>query len=690
MRRRRWLKRILLALVALAVIGYVAFWALLFNPLEADVDHLDALVPIPPDKVGQPGVPLSYVVRGPALRKLWTEGFGEAHVRGSPAFQSLVDEYQLEQFLFKQVRDVEEQIRAATKGAFELDVLGDVFGREFLLAGDIDLDQSDHQITDSPYLFLTRVTWKGKLLDVLRYDTVRERVERATRGSDELDEGYRIERTRYWYEVSPPSGKFSRDPEREQKYYFARIRDVLAVSNREELIDGAVRCAERQGDGSIREEIGYKKSHAFDGSADDLRVWVSVHRLDRKGGLTSKLAPAPNEPRSIWHLPFQIVPPALVWDVSLELAGGAADRLVTEIALAEAKLGGDQDLPSKVDSAWRAEPFSFDAWNTEVAERAPRDSTVLAARFAIEPEDFFVLLLDQLTGDQRSLLLDHLQEKNLTPEGFARDIGLYFQNHVGLVLSRLDAEVDGLPLDDPATGGDVDPSPATTLIFRLRDVADAGTLLDSLVSRLSYLGVTMDRRPERSEARPGLDLYPLKLADWQLPDSWTLVKLAIAVRDDRFYLSTNRDALLRLIDTEPESSFASLPEVQAMRDRLPDLAGMLAVVRGRKLRQLLADGRWGAAHEAAAAITESPARLGQERMRLTRELGPLYPDFRELQERITKAMEEWIAETYAREFAVGLARRRDTIESLDPVRAIGFALTLGKSASTGRIVLECE
>jgi hypothetical protein len=672
MRNRRRLIRLakfLGVLFGLFVVLVVLFWIFCFNPFEGDLEHLDGLVP---NKFAGRGV--SYVIRAPSLETLSDSAFFAERVRTSPGWRNLEKGLNLDQLLFDQIRDTEQQVRVALGGLVEFNVMDDVFGREVLVAGDIDFDDP----RASPYLFLTRISWKMKFLDLLGYDSVRERVNQPGR--------FTIRAKRDWFEIVIEDPAWKNDPEEELIYYLARVRDVLAFSNDLDLIKDAVFLRDMSVESLRVRHPGYQGSLPFGSEGRVASAWFDVDVLDKNEKLSELLRPDATEPREIEDLFLELLPPHTQYDASFELDLDDGDRLTTSIRFAKPKR-----TPKHLMSFYRGDWFENGDIISELGRFAPEKRTIALGALSIDPVAFLTMIYTYQHPDLQKLVGDELVKAGLTHEGLAEDLGRYMKGPVGLILTRINEKVDGLDFDNESKGDAVNPRPAVHLTMRFRNMSHISHFLEYLADQAEHLPVGLERVAEPLDGLPDVQYFnlPFKFAEEDDP----LLAPAIAIQGDRFFFSTNGEELLlvlRRAAAGEKGTLAASAAVRRLAEQPPTDSGLLLVCSGGPLRSYLNDLRHTKAMAAADEIVTNQTKLARIRAEASRAETVDGGEFtRQVSEAIERRVSEWVDTTRTEEFEKGLEAWKAYVANFDAVGTVVLTLRPGTEGSDGQLFVEC-
>jgi hypothetical protein len=557
-------------------------------------------------------------------------------------------------------------------------VKDDVFGREMLLAGDLDPDD----LPGSPVLFLTRVSWKLKVaLEALRYETVRAKIE------PQLEGQMRIRAERYWFEIVIDDPRWKRNPEEDLIFYLARARDVMAFSNDLSLIKDAVFLGQAGGGAqSVRAHGGYGRSLAYTSQGREVAAWFDMLRMNDAHGFAKQVEVDPNAPRGMEDLFFELIPPRIQYDASVSLEMGEANRIRLSLLLGETRelTRRYEYLKSFYDGTW----FEHGDVLRDLGKYAPKDRAIALAALAIEPRDFFRVLFAYLEQSQRELLEDELKKAALTPQALASDLGSYLEGPICMVLSRMNEKVDGLPLDDLEDGGDVNPRAALLLTMRFVDETRIPLFIDYIAEQTPAELLKMKRRPTTPEGLPDVKLYSMPLTHAEETDP--LLVPAMAIQGNRFYFATNEQELLRALraaESAPRGTLAEDPDLLELVAEGPIDGGLLVLAKGDMLRKFLLDQRHEQGYVAAEAVVDNPNKQLQVRGDLMRELGRGRSFTNELKQEIDRRIEAWKEQNRPIEFEKGLEAWRRAVENFEPVEAILLSIRPTAKETDGRVVL---
>ncbi|MCU0726996.1 MAG: hypothetical protein MUE73_14590 [Planctomycetes bacterium] len=577
MRKRRWLRRgafFLLFLLGL----YLVFWWALFNPLEGSVDNLAALVP---DDV-------IYMLHSP-WGGLRSSEFFRSHLSGGTFAESAEDALDLERSLYGPLRQAEEEINASVPGFLgKFNALDDIAGREVLLAGNFTGEGGtlSDRLLNSPWLLITRISFKVKFMEVLRYGFVRDKIPNL-----KAFPNY------YRYDIGTEHLKPGA-PEEARYQYFRRVRDVLIVSNSRTLIEKAVHLGLAGGDKEVSRENLVDGNYWFyydlrtPPAEPGLTAWLRVARADGElGGELEGRDPAKRSATA--DLLRSFFPVGLTTSLTLRIGVAGSDRLPVSGAIRMAD--APDSFPEWLYSFHHREGLPLSAGARELARLAPAGDTIALVLLSMPAADFLRTLTNALDAGTADVVFGKPGQRKdaMTPAALAADLGGWFADGVGVLWSRL-PDVDAIDLDT-WEGGNVDPLPALTLVFTRKAGLSEEALLDYFMRNHDRFGFAA--APEPVEAPVG-KLYRAK---WPVDRKLSLLDPGLAFLDDRFLFSTNIGQLKRVLETwvGRSGSLADSPDFTSGVDAAFPEGNLFLFLRGSALLDFVRDQRWQHAFDAS-------------------------------------------------------------------------------------------
>ena len=580
MRRRKWLRRgayFLVFLLVLGIAGYAAFWWLLFNPLESDVEYLAALVP----------KEVSYVVHS-QWGKLRTSDFYRANVLESPIRGEVESSLELEEYLYRPLKQIEEQVNDSAPDFFgEFSILDDVMGREILLAGRMNGggETLEDKILNAPFVVLTRISTKAKFMEVLRFGFVREKIPNLE-----------VYRDFFKYDVGEKNIRPGA-PEEARYFYFSRIRDVLVLSNDRELMQKVTHFGLAGGDVQQSDEslprfwwFYYDMNDKGELPADaGSTVWFRLAQADRelRGELEGIGKPSEGGPSDYLKALF---PVAFTNTITLHL--GTEGERVAPIS-GSIRMIKDANYPKHISGFHTLAGRDIGTAIDQCAAMAPLDRAMALVHLEMAPEDLLLTLFTGLDRTTQELFFGTDGQpgtQRWSMADMAKDVGVWFEEGVDIVVSRL-PEVDGIDLDS-FDGGLPEPVPATTLVLTEKAQLEPRDLIDYFIRNHERFGLG---RPEEIPVENGR----LFRMTWSKDLSMKLLDTGFAVLGRKVLLGTNVGELQRMLETAggKGSALSSGEEFKAARKMTHSKGKFFLFADGGRLRPYLRDLRWQAAYD---------------------------------------------------------------------------------------------
>lgn len=647
MSRKFWI-RTGLVLLALAVVLYVAFWVLLFNPLEGSVERLDALVPST----------VSWYAQGP-WGEIRDSELVREHLYGSTLMTQIDTSFDLEQYLYQPIRQLEDQVNAQVPGFLgKFSVEDDILGREVALAGNFTRrgDDLGQKILNSPWLALTRISFKARFMDVLKFEAVRSNVPglKAYRDFYEYDVGRQAIR-----EGAPESARY---------FYFQRVKDVLILSNNRDMMEAAVHFG--RGGGISQESLHQEWWYYYDtqGAKPPMSslLWAKIAKADNELGNALE---APGEVRegSATDLLRAFFPIGRTISVTLRPGISGPDTIPLRGAI---RL--DDKISKNLYDLHRTEPEPFADQLGDWASYLPADRTISVASLKMTPIDLLTTVFGSLGGPLGGLF--EPEAANGTPAGtrwtkeeFANKLGELFEAPVRIAFTRL-PEVEEIDLDR-YEGGKWKPLPGVTAMMTTR--LKEQTIIDFFFRNKDQFG---GKDPEEVESPVGRAFLLRTVPDATMH----LLRPGFAVVGDRFFFSTNIEELVRLLRLKQGegASLADRPDYREALDAAFDAGNLFLYVNMPVARKYLLDQRWQYAFDTTSF--DPQAFRKQTIMDLLKE----HPKWTN-QQRQEAADEAYDAREQRRrvvEFPTAIQEYRNRMVWYDPFRWISLSDTPGADA----------
>lgn len=663
MRKRKWLRR-LGYFVAFLVILYFAFWAALFNPLEGGVDRLEDLVP----------KSVSFAIHSPwgALRA--SELF-DRHVLKSPVVEDIEAAADLETRLYEPLREIEDQINASVPGFLgKFSVLDDVAGKEFLLAGNLNGpgDTLSEKLLNSPFVALTRISYKCRFMDVLKYGFVREKVPNLNAYGDiyeyELDEAYLAK-------GAPESAKYR---------YFRRIKDVLVVSNSRELIEAAVRFGlAGSAAGSTDENLPRHYYYYYDlnhmPQEPGITVWVQLAEANRELGHELE-GYGPSARGNLGSYLRAFVPVGLVRTLTLRLGVEGGDVIPLRGTI---RMFQRDDFPDHLYELHHGGgrkvgklPEEIQPWVGMV----PRDRTYVFTWMTMSPRDFLLTIFSALDETTWKLLFEQGENgESWDEQRLASQLGDWFEPGIALTQARL-PEADSINLDS-FDGGVPEPLPATTFFARLKPQLQPDSLVEFFKRHHEQFGL---KAPEEMESATGR-LFRLPFTR---DKSLELIDPGFALVRRKFVFSSNVGELQRMLEVEAGQAEALTEdeEFQAAVASCHGKANVFLFVKGERLRPFLADQRY------EYALNASEYNRVEYRKNLVLELNREHRDWKtnQLNQEADRRMEERERRRQEVDFPEAIQEYRNLLYRFEPFDWLGLSLSLAADTASNKLDLKGE
>jgi hypothetical protein len=578
MRRNRWLRRGVYLLIFLLVL-YGAFCWLLFNPLESSVENLVAFIP----------KDVSYLVHSSwgSLRK---SRLYSRHVLESPIRGDVESAFEMKEFLFDPISEVESQINASLPSfAGKFSILDDVMGREILIAGNMTGPGEDvsEKMLNSPYVVLTRISTKAKFMDALKFSAVRDRIPNL--------KGYR---DFFEYDIGAQNIRDGA-PEEARYFFFCRIRDVLVLSNDRDLVQRVIHLGRASGqDGQGKKSLPRYWWFYYDFDKGEMpkdpgvSLWMRVNQSDRElgGELEGRHVERKGGLADFVRLIF---PVGLTNTVSLHLSARDQDTLPFEGSI---RMVDRESFPERIRGFHQMQGHDIPAEAGEAAALVPLERTFSFQWIRMAPADFLALFFQALDKGTKDLMFGGGADAAggagaWSLERTATEIGAWFSDGVSISVSRL-PEVDEIDLDS-FDGGIPLPLPAVTLGLTEKEHLGTDDLIQFFLRNHERFGFGL---PKEIEVEGG------RLFEMGLPTDMTLglLKPGFAIVGKRLLFSTNVGELKRIFAVKrgEEGALASGERFQAALDHAWPKGNLFTFVDAVRVRPFLADHRWQAAYDA--------------------------------------------------------------------------------------------
>ncbi len=640
MRVRKWLVAIGVVLGVLLLVGSILFVALVYNPFEGSVESLDHLVPrditlftrkagVGADIDGFPDTEFFRSLADSAAFKSFSD---------SPEWRDLDARFGLAES-FRKLEDL--RARLPVQVDFESNLY------EVALAA----NPSAEGIPRSDFLLLARVSWKVcAAYNLIGTGFVRGRLDPAVElYSDEIGGFHEIH--------FRASGKT-------RSFFFARVKDVVGIANKPEIIRAFVDLGRGGAGLSLAFAEDYLRPSAAPGE--------TTNALDLFFSLTRGAAELKIE--NFWE----------------QFEGGLAPRIALEALGAkfldrvDARVFFSNPPHARARATFRPEVRALH--ERRILTRPPLPVADVIARmgpfvpksaflflfFRCDSRTVFDLVTTQIGASERRLVDDALAKtefRNLPT--FLDRTSAYFGDEIAVVLSRRD--LAKMSFKDRAK-----PLPAATLLWRVTDAAG----LEQHIRKIEGERFAVDEA--RAESFGGLELHTgLSKLDGS--------QIAYGLVGDVFVYSSAYDFAQEIAAThaDPSTGLAAAPAFEEGIARLSDRANVLVYVDAGNFLDWLGDytERW------ANDLTEITVPRFQElRAQFRREIESQYQGMNdnEIEARVDARIEEVVQRRKNVEIPMKVSQIGRYVAWARVIRAFGASLHSNGEEVETRAALQFE
>ena len=654
-RSLRWLRRVLVAVLVLALLGFVGFWWFAYSPFEGRIDRVEALVPSDVD----------FLYRG-SWAEIREKGWLQQHAIDSPVYPGL-DRAILDHPALAQLRQAEQQINDGLPPPLKF-LEGIVFGtREFRFEKDVVPGEvvaagrwcSGGSPLERPpqwreLLVLTRVTPLVKFgFEALRHDFVRARAlppDSAMDMSATAEGWLRVELKDQ--SLKPTGKKWTCEGGAEMGpldvWYAARFKDVLAITNSDDLLrkvaevnaGGGERALDRPGFELARAEGGIALAADLVGLRSYLnRFFASGDESQKVGAFLGKF------------LAIDTLDRATATVTPLPSGDGVLAR--AQVFYSEDRLRAFRDVAATYD-------LSPNRLSDGIARIVPAQDTVAVAQLTTPPRALFHALYDVLKKEDQRLIEENVRDIGVRrraqgDNGYANvgefldELASQLESNTGVAMARIPSVFDAVKYATWYSGDDPSPTAALAVIVGIPKGKSPEEVDKYLSDRVAAVGFDP---PEPVTSPDGITYSRLRLhlqGQYKLRD-YELITPAFRSAGGRLIFSTREEYLLEILRTmqggagAPPSVLQSREFDAATRD-LPADATLAVVVNGENLRKLAWDYRnemVHARHDDSDYAKQYHVRLIQSAQREGRPA-----DFRAVNDAVDKEVERYRSEEYA-------------------------------------------
>jgi len=571
---KKLLKGLLWLLLLLVVAVCLFVWqGLGVNPFESDEDHLWDLVSNQVDFFAR--FPGTDVLREPVV-----EGLGEEE-----GFEWILH---AKDALAQVARDVAREVNPQIPlGLFQVDLENDMRGKEVAIGGvvfkGLRVPRLDH------FVVLVRIPGYAKFVSALQRDFVKSKIEGGDRISVVRGLYFKIKDPQLAEVLAPlRSGAAREEPD---ALWFARIRDVLLVTDQPQWIEDAL----RGGADTLPADVDFKTEFIpVSVRKGDIEVhmrpglWSYYGRPDQRGGpldALSRLVPA----QVLGNMVVQATPEK----------NGVAVSLVNYPLQDAFTRSPPKPYLVKLYDREKAD-LRFDYTENGIGRFLPRRGVVGAIVLHADSETFAALAMDLIPDADRSNL-DSLARRGIgggraygSYEALLTEIGKDLADTHMLVIHR-PAIFDTVDLSgaDPPDDWKANPPPQPSFSFvsAVKDSAAPEKVVEKITENLRFLGL---KKPEDAQSilHPSGKYY---VVDPEvLTGDYSLFHPAYAAITEggKFFVFTsspeNMEAILAAAQ-DPHARLLAEPGVAECAGRLPAEGTLSVLARGRAIGDYLAD-----------------------------------------------------------------------------------------------------
>ena len=555
MRKRllKYLRRFLIVVVALGLIGLIGFTWICYWPLEGDVSDLSQLIPEQAE----------FVLRG-SYEEIKASGWIQHNVFEHPLYGPL------EEFaegtgapgepswpqIQRQLEDLNKQINDSIPlGIVDFDIERDVLAGEVTIAGAWCEGSKPPQPPGwQELLLLKRLTWKPRagLAAALGNGWIRDMALQGPRPPKfEAIEGdiYKVTvpdiPVRSQIERSGCGRGFVMPPDNE--WYVTRVRDVVAISNSPAMMKEVARLAEK----ADNHAEGFRARDWFEIEPESDRVIAAIDteplhqylvRLLESLGDRRKLLNRYLLPRS-----FERMNGRLDLGDENQLVGEAQVLLRSDVVGDNPELEALYRLPMA--------PLTEDG----LEQFVPAEDTWLSGTVRSRPMYFFSAVLDMLTVNERQLLNDNLRaaadeqgQRYNKVEDVLEELAPRLGDTAWFAVGRLSNVFDKIEYPDWYATED-DPYVPFAFMMKIREGANLQEVDDFLRGKAPLMGLKKDMERRTHAGIPYTRLFLEKTTR-----DFVHVKPCYYLAQDRFIFSNNEDYFKGVLETiaDPELSLA--------------------------------------------------------------------------------------------------------------------------------------
>jgi hypothetical protein len=570
---KKLLKGIVWLVVLLAAAGFLFVWqGLGVNPFEGDADRLWDLTSNQVDFFARfPGTDL--------LSEPVVEGLGEE--------EGLDFIARAKDLLADAAGDVAREANPQIPlGLFQIDLENDMKGKEVAVAGLIRGDFTAPRLDN--FIVLVRVPGYAKFVSALQRDFVRSRIPNSDRISVVKGKYFKVEDPEIAKALAPlRSGRGREEPD---ALWFARIRDVLLLTDEPTWIEDAL----RGGADTLPADVDFKTEF----------IPVSTRRSDVELLLRPGLAQSfmhhlgrLDRNEALYYV-SRLVPVQVVGNVVAQASPGedGVALRVTNHPLPDGYAKMAKQHLVKLYEREKAD-LRFDFTENGIGRLLPRKGVAGALVFHADADTVASLFADALPDAVRSNLDSVASQGGAggraygTYEALLAEIGKDLGDthmvvvHRPAAFERADYSGADIPETDPS------PQPSLSIVCAVKDSSTPEKVVEKISQNLKYLGLEKPRDAKQL-LHPSGKYY---VADPQVSTGdMTLVHPAYAALTEggRYFVFTssveNMEAILAAA-RDPGARLLAEPGIAECAAKLPASGTLSILARGEGIRDLLAD-----------------------------------------------------------------------------------------------------
>lgn len=568
MRKRllKYLRRFLIVLLVIGVLGLIAFSWICYWPLEGEVENLDQLIPETAD----------FVIRG-NYDEIKETGWFQQNVLENPAHGALADFVKgtgdprasswpkLQAELKALNRQINDQIPL---GIVDFDVERDVLSGDVVVAGVWCAGARPPQPPGwQELLLLKRLTWKPRagLAAAIGHGFIRDMaLPQPGPKMETHDEDHEIVKitlpgipVRSAIERGGCGRGFVMPPDNE--WYIMRVKDVVAVSNSPKMMLDVVDLIDK----SANHGEGFRGREWFDITPDEAKVTAAFDIQPMHEYVVRTLETLGTRQNLINHYVKPVTFERLNGSLSLK----SKDHLVGEASIYLRK----SDLSDELKSLYRLPHAPL---REGLAEFAPAESTWLTATIRARPMHFFSSILDMLTPAERRLLRDNVRlakdEQGVPykePEDVFKELTPRLGDTAWIAVGRLDEVFDKVEYSEYFTDED-DPYPGFAFMMRIREGATLTEVDEFLRDKAKIMGMDPDKFDRKEHA--GIPYTRLSMIE--TTRDFKHVTPCYYLAQDRFIFCNNEVYFREILETiaDPTKSLARSDKFQVAMSKVEE------------------------------------------------------------------------------------------------------------------------